>query len=36
MDIWQVLLLLLCGGILYNWLVDYAQRQLPNRHGLTA
>ena len=36
MDIWLVMLLLLAGGILYNWLVEYAQRQLPNRHGLTA
>lgn len=36
MDIWLVMLLLLAGGILYNWLVEYVQRQLPNRHGLTA
>ena len=31
-----VLLLLLMGGVLYNWLVDYSQRQLPRVHGLTA
>lgn len=31
-----VILLLLFGGVLYNWLVDYAQRQLPRVHGLTA
>lgn len=31
-----VLLLLLMGGVLYNWLVEYSQRQLPRVHGLTA
>lgn len=36
MDTWRVVLLLLCGGILYNWLVDYIQQQLPDRHGVTA
>jgi hypothetical protein len=35
-SLWQVLLLLLLGGVLYNWLVEYAQRQLPRVHGLTA
>lgn len=33
---WQVLALLLCAGILYNGIVDYFQKQLPNRHGVTA
>jgi hypothetical protein len=36
MEAWRVLLLLAAGGILYNWLVEYAQRQLPRAHGLTA
>jgi hypothetical protein len=35
-ETWQVLALLLCGGILYNALVNYIQDQLPNRHGVTA
>ena len=33
---WHVLALLLCAGILYNGIVDYFQKQLPNRHGVTA
>lgn len=36
MDTWRVFLLLLAGGILYNWLVEYTQSQLPRVHGLTA
>ena len=35
-ETWQVLALLVCGGILYNALVEYVQGQLPNRHGVTA
>lgn len=35
-DVWRVLALLFCAGILYNALVDYVQQQLPDRHGVTA
>jgi len=35
-ETWQVLALLLCGGILYNALVSFVQAQLPDRHGVTA
>ena len=34
--VWQVLALLLLGGILYNALVNFIQDQLPNRHGVTS
>lgn len=36
MDVLPVVLMLVACGILYNWLVEYVQRQLPNRHGVTA
>lgn len=36
MATWPVYLLLFVGGVLYNWLVEYSQRQLPRVHGLTA
>lgn len=35
-ETWQVLALMFCAGVLYNALVDYIQRQLPDRHGVTA
>lgn len=35
MDIW-IAMLLLTGGVLYDWLVEYTERQLPKVHGLTA
>ena len=35
-ETWQVLALLVCGGILYNALVEYVQEQLPCQHGVTA
>lgn len=35
-ETWQVLALLLCGGILYNAVVNFVQDQLPHRHGVTA
>ena len=35
-ETWRVLALLFCAGILYNAVVDYVQRQLPDRHGVTA
>lgn len=36
MEAWRVFLLLVAGSILYNWLIEYAQRQLPRDHGLTS
>lgn len=36
MNVLPVIVMLVACDILYNWLVEYVQRQLPNRHGVTA
>lgn len=35
-NFWLVLVLMFVLGFLYNKLIEYAQKQLPNHHGLTS